>query len=251
MILARPDGIMAWFDVSDGQLEYRGRIDRAPFDAWLGTPEGSSALAAAASRLRFRFLGRHRAARRDIWKMLSQAARDEPLASALNAAAGDYLRAMSELPYAAGLPRTQVGLRRVVVVPRVMIAGRARTAVTPKISRSPALSSVDEAVLAFFLDEIIVQLDSAVQRARPTATRPVRGTQEWACVGIDTRYVWVDPYWSGPRWFGHVFLYEWPQGRVSRRDRKGLERALADLQEAVGTLSRERRHDLVRTAGTA
>jgi len=33
---------MPWFDVSDGQLAYRGRIDRAPFEAWIATPEGQS-----------------------------------------------------------------------------------------------------------------------------------------------------------------------------------------------------------------
>jgi hypothetical protein len=239
---------MPWFDVSDGRLAYRGRIDRGPFDAWIATPEGSNALAATASQMRFKVLGRNRAARRDMWNALSDAARAEPLASAVNGAAGEFLRAMTELPYAAGLPRAQVGLRRVVVVPRVMIAGRARTAVTPKIANSPALLELDESVVAFFQDEIIVQLDHAVQRARPTPTRPVHGSQEWACVGIDTRYVWVDPYWSGPGWFGHVFLYEWPEGRIARRDRKGVERALVDLQEGLSTLSRERRHELVRTA---
>lgn len=242
---------MAWYEVSGGRLGYRGRIDRSPFDVWIASPEGSGALDAAAARLRFRLFGRHRAARREMWRALSQAAQRQPLASALSAAGDDYMRAMSELPYAAGLPRAQVGLRRVVVVPRVMIAGRARTAVTPKISKSAGLSAVSEAVLAFFLDEIIVQLDYAVRRARPTPTRPVRGSQEWACVGMDTRYVWVDPYWSGPGWFGHVFLYEWPPTGMSRRDRKGVERAVIDLQEALGSLSRERRHELVRTAVTA
>jgi len=239
---------MPWFDVSDGRLAYRGRIDRAPFDAWIATPEGSNALAAAASLMRFKVLGRNRAARRELWTALSDAARAEPLASAINAAAGEFLRAMTELPYAAGLPRAQVGLRRVVVVPRVMIAGRARTAVTPRIANSPTLLELDTSLVAFFLDEILVQLDHALQRARPTPGRPVHGSQDWACIGIDTRYVWVDPYWSGPGWFGHVFLYEWPQGRIARRDRKGLERALVDLQEGLSTLSRERRHELVRTA---
>jgi hypothetical protein len=45
-----------------------------------------------------------------------------------------------------------------------------------------------------------------------------------------------------------MFLYEWPPDGISRRDRKSLDRALSDLQAAVGTLSRQRRQDLVRTA---
>jgi hypothetical protein len=242
---------MSWFEVSDERLRYRGRIDRGPFMAWLGTPEGRTAINTAASRLRFRLFGRQRAARRQVWNTLSDAARTEPLRSALSAAADDYARAMSELPYAAGLPRTQVSLRRVVVVPRVMISGRARTAVSPKVLKSAGLPAVDETVLAFFTDEIIAQLDSAMQHARPTPARPIRALEEWACIGMDTRFVWVDPYWSGPRWFGHVFLYEWPPNGLSRRDRKALDQAVVDLQSNIATLSRQRRHELVRTAAGA
>ncbi len=239
---------MSWFEVSRGRLAYGGRIDRAPFDAWIATPEGANTLDAAASRLHFKLFGRQRAARREMWNLLSRAASTEPLRASLHAAADEYTRSICELPYAAGLPRTQVGNRRVVVVPRVMIAGRARTAVTPMVGKSFSLSQIDDALLAFFLDEVIVQLDHAVQRARPTPSRPLRASDEWACVGIDTRYVWVDPYWSGPGWLGHVFLYEWASTRISRRERKALDRALGDLQMAVGGLSRQRRHELVRNA---
>ena len=113
----------------------------------------------------------HRAARRDMWNLLSRAASTEPLRASLHAAAGEYTRSICELLLRRGTSRTQVGNRRVVVVPRVMIAGRARTAVTPMVGKSISLSQIDDALLAFFLDEVIVQLDHAVQRAvrRPRA----------------------------------------------------------------------------------
>lgn len=242
---------MNWFDIRDERLRYRGRIDRAPFAAWLATVEGTKAIDAMASRFRFRLFGKRRAARREVWRALKHGAEREPLRSALQAAADEYGRALSELPYGAGLPRTQVALRRVVVVPRVMVAGRARARVAPRVLQSGGMPDVDEAVRAFFLDEIVAQLDAAMRRGRPSPSRPVRGAQEWTCIGIDTEFVWVDPYWSGPGWFGHLFVYEWPAAGVSRRDRKALEAAVNELQSRLGVLSRQNRHELVKAAAIA
>src|SRR4051794_7556373 len=62
---------MAWFEVSNSRLGYRGRIDYAPVGAWMATTDGAAALSAVASRFRFRLLGRQRAARRQVWQDLS------------------------------------------------------------------------------------------------------------------------------------------------------------------------------------
>jgi hypothetical protein len=242
---------MAWFEVSHERLAYRGRIDRAPYDAWIRTVEGTAAMDEVASRFRFRLFGRQRAARRQVWRQLSDAARSEPLRATLDSAADLYMGAMSHLAYAAGLPRTQVALRRVVIIPRVMIAARARATVNPRLTRCPGMPEIDEAILAFFLEAVINQLDAGLQRGRPASARPVGAPQQWACVGIDTQYPWVDPYWSGPEWFGHVFLYELPGGGLSRRDRKALDAAMVELQSSIETLPRQRRHELVRHAATA
>jgi hypothetical protein len=242
---------MHWFDVREERLRYRGRIDRAPFAAWFATAEGTKAIEAIASRLRFQLFGKRRAAKRDVWRAVKNAAQREPLRTALQAAADEYGRALSDLPYGAGLPRTQVALRRVVVVPRVMLAARARARVAPRVLQSGGMPDVDEAVRTFFLDEIVAQLDAATRRVRPSPSRPLRGAQEWTCIGIDDEYVWVDPYWSGPGWFGHLFVYEWPAGGVSRRDRKALEAAVKDLQASLAVLSRQNRHELVKAAAIA
>lgn len=242
---------MSWFEVSDSRLTYRGRIDYAPVGAWMATQDGAAAIDAVASQLRFQLLGRQRAARRQVWQELSRAARAEPLRAALDAAADAFMGAMSDLAYSAGLPRTQVALRRVVLVPRVMIAARARAAVNASVLRCAGLPQVDEAIRAFFLDELITQMDDGLRRGRPAPARPIGAPQQWACIGIETTYAWVDPYWSGPNWFGHVFLYEWPPAGLARRDRKSLEGAVTDLEAAVHTLSRERRHDLLRAAAIA
>jgi hypothetical protein len=119
------------------------------------------------------------------------------------------------------------------------------------VLRCAGMPEVDDAIRAFFVDELVAQMDSGMQRGRPGPTRPIGAPQQWACVGVETQYPWVDPYWSGPNWFGHVFLYEWPPAGLSRRDRKALEGAIGDLQSAVSTLPKQRRHELVRAAAIA
>lgn len=242
---------MQWFETREERLRYRGRIDRGPFAAWVDTAEGTKAIDAVAARLRFRLFGKRRAARGEVWRALKHAAKREPLRSALQGAADEYGRALGELPYGSGLPRTQVALRRIVVVPRVMMAARTRARVGTRLLQSGGMPDVADAVRAFFLDEIVVQLDAAVRRGRPSPSRPLRGAQEWTCIGVDTEYVWVDPYWSGPGWFGHLFVYEWPAAGISRRDRKALESAVKELQTGLGVLSRQSRNELVKAAAIA
>jgi hypothetical protein len=53
---------MQWFETREERLRYRGRIDRAPYAAWVGTAEGTKAIDAVAARLRFRLFGKRRAA---------------------------------------------------------------------------------------------------------------------------------------------------------------------------------------------
>lgn len=239
---------MSWFQVADGRLRYRGRIDRQPFAAWGSTKDGTAAINAAAGRIGFRLLGRKRAARRLLWRNLERAARTEPLRSALQTAADDFGRAICELAYAPGLPRLQVALRRVVVLPRAMAAGKARAIMIPPLLNCGGLADVDEAVRAFFADQTIVELDAAIQRARPSPARPVHAPRDWACVGIETEFAWVDPYFSGPGWFGHLLVFEWPPAGISRRDRKELEHAVDELQRGIRGLSREQRHAVVKAA---
>lgn len=240
---------MSWYAVSDGRLRYRGRIDRGPFAAWLGTPEGIAAIAEVAQGIGFRLFGRTRAARREVWRTLERAARTEPFKSALEGAADQFARAVSELAYASALPRVQVSLRRVVLIPRAMIAGKARTAIARWLRSSAGLPAVDEAVQNFLFEQVVVELDAAAHRARPATRRPVQATKDWGCIGIDTKFFWIDPYWSGPGWLGHLIVYEVPPGGTSRRDEKAVDSAVRQLESAIGNLSRQRRQDLVRTAG--
>ena len=114
---------MAWFKVVDGRVVYSGRITREPYVQWTATPAGAASLAERAKTVGFRLLGRTRAARTQIWRELDDASRSAEGREAMQAAADLYLRALSTLAYAQGLPRATAALRRVVLVPRALASG--------------------------------------------------------------------------------------------------------------------------------
>lgn len=250
IVAPRPGFDMGWYKISGERLQYRGGIDRAPFDAWTSTPDGKAAIAAQAAHIGFRLLGRARAARRAMWRSLSTAASAGDGAAAFAAAADVYARVLSDLAYAPGLPRVHVGLRRLVLVPRALAAGRARPAVGTRLLESPAIASLDESLRAFVCEQAVIELDAAARGARPDVKRPLR-LRDWTCVGVDSSFGWVDPVWSGAGWSGHFLVYEWPPTMLTRADRKALAQARDDLDAGINTLSRERRQQLVDAAARA
>jgi hypothetical protein len=239
---------MGWFRVNRGRLEYRGRITRGPFTTWTTTKDGADAVARVAKGIRFSLLGRSRSARRRMWRALEAATRLESLTAAIAAEATRYMQVAANLSYADALPRAHIALHRLVLVPRAMVAGRAQTGVFERLAQAPALAGVDEAVTVFFLRQLIVEMDAALQTASPTPRRPVQAHDEWACVGIDKGIVWADPIWAGPDGTGHMFMYEFPRAGLPRRSMKAVETAIAEMAAAVTSLSRAERVALVRAA---
>ena len=239
---------MSWYKVRDGRVLFTGTLTRDPYAAWVATADGARAVDAVAQGIGFRLLGRKRAARSRVWRELVAAAGSEDGRRALQAAADLYARTISSLAYAPALPRTTVELRRLVLVPRALVAGRGRTAVTDRLLQCGAFAERPLAERDFLFETALTQIDAAIRTARPTVQKPVRAADEWVCIGADTRFAWVDQYWSGPGWSGHWLVYELPRTPLSRATRKALDRAVAQLNEGLSTLSRERRQALVHLA---
>jgi hypothetical protein len=239
---------VAWFRVSAQRLEYRGRITRDPFTRWLGTKEGREAVARAASGIRFSLLGRTRAAGRRLWRDLDGAVRSEALTEAIRLEASYYLTQPASLSYSMALPRAHVALHRLVMVPRALIVGRTRAALHERMRHLPALSGCDDAVRAFFLEQLVQEMDAALDAAAPSPRRPVQAQDQWACVGGARGLVWIDRFWSGPDATGHLFMYEFPREGLSRRDRKALEAAIDALNARVSPLPQGQRSEMLRLA---
>ena len=239
---------MNWFHVSKGRLEYRGRLAKDPFTAWTTTQEAAATIQAAASGIRFALFGRDRAARKQIWRSLESAASSRAAVDAIQAETACYLKLLASLSCVPALPRVQVNLHRLVVVPRTMIAGRGYGALCGRLSKVPPFAALEESVRAFFFEQLLREMDCAVAKAAPSARRPIHAHDEWSCVGADLELLWVDPMWSGPGWGGHLFMFECPPAGLARKEMKALEAALATLNTQIAGLSRVQRDDLLRMA---
>jgi hypothetical protein len=238
---------MYWFDVKRGRLTYRGRLSRAPLARWYSTKEGETAVTDAARRAGLRLFAAART-RRALWRALDRAARADTVREALQAEADQFAKVLGQACYAPALPRLQVALHRLVIVPRALLAARARNAVRQRLWNLPAFASVDEAVRAFVCEQVLVELDRAIERASPSASKPVQGSDGWSCIGADRPYVWVDPLWAGADWSGHLVMFEFPRTALTSAQRKELEAAVRQLQQGLSGLSRLQRDAIVRRA---
>ena len=242
--------VMGWYKVSEDRVVYSGRVTREPLSTWLATKEGSATVAQLAKTVAFRLFGRTRAAKKQVWRDLDAAARSEDGRAAMQAAADIYTKGISALAYAQGLPRITVALRRLVLVPRALVAGRTRMSVRTRLLECERFAALPPAVQEFFFEHVLVEADAAARLARPSIKRPIASSNEWTLVGAETGFQWVDQLWSGAAWTGHWFVHERPRTALSRADRRALEEAMISLRSSIATLPRERRHALIKMAAS-
>ena len=239
---------MSWFAVNRGRLEYRGRITRQPFTAWCATRTGRKAVARVAAGIRFSLFGRARSAQHRLWRGLDAVCRTEVFSDGIRSEPDRYLQILADVCYADALPRVRVGVRRLVLAPRALVAGRAKADVFSRLLASPALASLDDDVRSFLLDQIVDEMDAAVRSASPSPKHPVTARDGWVCVGVRLGAVWLDPLWAGPDATGHMFMYEMPPQGPTRQDCRALEAAMDELNGAAASLSRNARDVMLRSA---
>jgi hypothetical protein len=231
-------------------VRFRGRITRKPLVDWTATPEGAAAVEAVARQLGFCLLGKTRTAKRRLWSELDAAATSEPVKAIIQASPDHYLNALTELAYAPSLPRVVIALRRLVVVPRTMIAARGRSALNARLMTCSSYADLNETLRAFLCNRLVWEIDDAIRRVKPSSRRPVSAREAWACVGLDEQFVWIDPLWSGRDWLGHIVMFEMPD-RPSRRERREIDDAIERLQKSLPELSQIQRDGTVRSASAA
>jgi hypothetical protein len=239
---------MSWFDVAEGRLRFRGRLTKDPIREWVSSEEGAVAVQAAAREIGFSLVGRTRSARNRMRRRLWEAIAAPSLRDTVAAECDRYVAAWSQLAYAPSLPRLSLAARRVVVVPRVMIAWRTVSGATARLAACLQRADVPDLFKAFFAGWVFSRMEDAICRAQPRPERPLSARESWACVAVDTDLIWIDPSWSGPEWRGHVVMFEMPAPRLQRRDRRELEVAIAQLTQSLPNLTRGQRDHTVRMA---
>jgi hypothetical protein len=239
---------MSWFKVKAGRLRFRGRITRQPFDDWIASSEGAAAVDAAAHRIRFSLFERTGVARRRICRELRRAFETEGVRSALAAEPDRYLSAWTELAHAPSLPRVDVALQRLVVVPRTMILARALPAVTARLASRPAFADLDDPVKRFFSHRVLSEMENAIARAEPSPGDPIVTAGSWVCVAHDRELIWIDPVFSGEEWLGYVMLFEMPARGLQRRERRELNAAVEQLKSDLPSMSQYQRNGVIQTA---
>ena len=239
----------AWVRYRRGRVVYGGRIARAPFAAWLTTPEGGAALDEAAARIRIRLLARARAARR-LWRRLAAAARDAQVAAIVQSEMDAYPGRIQELAYAEGLPRAGVDLHRLVVVPRALVNGAAYGALGRRLRAVQTFASLEggDALQDFFVATVISDADAAIAGAAPTVKRPVALGSDWISVGLDGAFVWRLPLLNEPPWDCHHYVLEVTRDPITRAVRKGVAAAVSRIDASLKPLSRVDRNEILRRA---
>ena len=240
----------AWVRRSCGRLVYTGRITRGPFTAWTQTEEGQAAVKQIAARIRFSFLGKTRAAVRRLWRQLAGAARDPAVVAALDLEVQAYLQRLGELAFAEGLPRCGVDLRRLIVVPTVLLNGVACTALARQLKQQPAFAAVEggNALRDFFVATLISEMTAAVAAARPSPGSPLTAGADWISVGVNTAFVWRVPVFQAPPWDGHHYVLELTREPITRAVRKAVAAKIDAFEASLPALSRAERGEVLRRA---
>jgi hypothetical protein len=241
-----------WVRWSGGRLHYAGRISRAPFNAWSGTPRGQAAIAQAAEEIRFGWFGRNRRARAHLWRELSAAAQEPRVKESVQHQVERYLNRLSALAFGEGLPRASVDLHRLVVVPSVLVNAAAYSDLVTVLNADPvmgALTCGDE-LREFFCLTLIAQMEAATAELAPSPKRPVPAGRGWASVGLNRQFVWRVPF-EAPDWSGHHYVFELTHGSIARGARKQLLDKIVGLESALPSLSKSQRADILRRAVVA
>jgi hypothetical protein len=228
-------------------------MTRAPFSAWKTTQEGRAAVDEAATRTRFSLLGRARSAGRRLWRQLVDAVRDDAIVNAIEIETQAYLPRLGGLAFAAGLPRGSVELRRLGVVPTVLLNTDAYTAIAKRLVGQQTFVTLEggRALRDFFITTLVGEMEAAAAGARPSPRRPLAAGTDWITVGVNTAFVWRLPLLQEPAWDGHHYVLEVTRDPITRAVRKAIAARIERFEASLPTLPRAERNEILRRARSA
>jgi len=233
-----------------GRLKYTGRIDRASFTTWADSFEGRRILERLAARERLALFGKLRAARRRLWRQLARAVRAEVVAAPVQRELDAYLQRLERLVYAPDLPCITVELRRLVVVPRLLLNAEMYRHLDRALEVDPVFRAdgVGAQLRDWFLLTVIGSLEAAVANARPSPWRAIPAGADWITVGVNERFEWRVPF-GGHSWPGHYYLLELRRISITRATRNAARDVIKDLEDGLPSLSGVHRDAILRSAG--
>jgi hypothetical protein len=235
---------------SRGRIRYTGQIDRGAFIAWCESSDGQSVLDPIISTMRFVFFGKARAARRRLWRGLTEMARSAPVVAGVQRELDSYLARLDTLVYAHDLPCVGIDLHRLVVVPRLFANAIIDRRIDASLKAESAFARLDGCQLLrdWYVLTLIDGIAAALVDARPSPKRPLPAGADWMIVGVNDQFEWRIPF-NGPAWPGHYYLLELTSRPITRTDRKAAADAITQMEISLPSLSRSHRNQILRQAG--
>lgn len=241
---------MSWITCVRRVPVYSRRLARpSSYDAW-AAGEGSAIIARLAASRRFTLFGRTRAARKALWTELRRKAETGRLATAIDRCTRQCVLAIGEIAgYPLNLPRALIDGYRLTAVPRVTWTGRAFAWIVRELDAHPDLATISGGpeFRLFFVTELLEQIERALATSAPTLRHPLATGDGWFVIGFEPSASWFLPLQGAER-RGHFLVCEAPPEGLKRWPAARLQAAISRVQEAVATLSRAERDDLVREA---
>src|SRR5262245_56312440 len=235
---------------SGGRIRYTGQIDRGAFIAWCESSDGRSVLDPIISTMGFVLFGKARAARRRLWRGLTETARSGLVVAGVQREIDSYLARLDTLVHARDLPCVGIDLHRLVVVPRLFANAIIDRRIETLLKAESAFATLDgcELLRDWFVLNLIDGIAAALVDAQPSLKRPLSAGDEWMIVSVNDQFEWRIPF-EGPEWPGHYYLLERTSRTITRTVRKAAADAIARMEISLPSLSRSHRNQILRQAG--
>jgi hypothetical protein len=237
-------GVVSWIAFGGKALEFTGKvIQSASFEEWAKS-KGGAIVEQFAQQRTIALFGKHRAARKDLWKDLQVITRQPELHAVLSKLATDYSLTLANVTETFEVYKSIVD-RKTFVIPRFLVNPLHRAFLEHALSPSDEFRKLKGGPLlqSYFYDEFIRQLDDAFVNIKPRPDNPVRlGNTVWYVVGMNLDYDWRV---KSEEWHGHFLVFASRRDLSERSNRRNarsiIEAEITQLQQQMGLFTEEQK----------